>query len=274
MRKCTAASIASLLLRSSVVLTLPLPLLLALATLAEPLAAQRGRGRPEAIVERVGCFFTDVPFTAPADADAEHPFANMAAVQDAKAKEQPALLYLFDPGSEERKLQQYEQTMFNNDELGISLRCFRCLRLDVTKQPELAKYAARAPVHVVFAADGKLVGEVAHTGNKAQVNTLVKLLEKAAAGHVKPSLPVFVKSYRDVVRDLEQVEGKRRALQERRNKLETKDAAKRTEMDKDLLELKEEEKPLLEREKQLLEQAKALPRDPEAKRLGERRWGG
>lgn len=270
MRQCPTSFAHRLSLSLST--PLPLALLLVAATLAEPLAAQRGRGRPEAIVERVGCFFTDVQFTAAADADAEHPFANMAAVQEAKGKEQPVLLYLFDPGSEERKLQQYEQTMFNNDELGISLRCFRCLRLDVTKHPELAKYAARAPVHVVFAADGKLVGEVAHTGNKAQVSTLVKLLERAASGHVKPPLPVFVKAYRDVVRDLEQMEGKRRALQERRNKLETKDAAKRAEIDKEMLELKEAERPVLEREKQLLEQAKALPRDPEAKRLGQRRW--
>jgi hypothetical protein len=242
--------------------------------LVAPAMAQRGRGRPEAILERVGCWFVDAKVESGADATAGNPFAGIKQVQEAAAAHQPAVLYLFDPKSDERKFKQYEQITFNNDELGVALRCFRCVRLDVTKETEfVTKYGAQVPLFVAFDDEGKKAGEVVQTGYKAGVNAVVQLLEKAA-NHMKPSLSTFVQGYHDVVRDLEMLDGKRKLLADKKSNLSAKDTAKRAEIDKESKALDAEEKDLLAKEKTLLEQAKVQPHDPAAKRVGERDRGG
>lgn len=248
----------------------------ALVLLAPPLLAQRGgaRERPEAILERLGCWFVDAKVEAGADAVAGNPFAGIKTLQEAATAHQPAVLYLFDPKSDERKWKQYEQTTFNNDELGLSLRCFRCVRLDVTTQTEfMAKFGAKVPIWFAFDETGKQVGELAQTGNKMAINPLVQLLGKASAGHVKPSLEAFVDKYRDVVRDLENLDGKRKNLAARQKNVDAKDTARRADLEKEAKAVDAEEKDLLAKEKTLLEQARVQQRDPGAKRLGARDRG-
>jgi hypothetical protein len=249
-----------------------------LLLLAAPAMAQRGgpgRGRPDAILERVGCWFVDAKVETGADAVAGNPFAGVKQVQEAAAAHLPAVLFLYDPKTEERKYKQYEQTMFNSDELGTALRCFRCVRLDVTTQTEfVTRFGAQVPLFVAFDEDGKKVGEVVQTGNKSAVNPVVQLLEKAVSGRVKPSLSAFVQSYRDVVHDLEMLDSKRKTLADRKSNVSTKDTAKRADIDKEGKALDTEEKDLLAKEKTLLEQAKVVARDPAAKRVGERDRGG
>lgn len=241
---------------------------LAALSLAASLPAQRGggRGRPEAIQERVGCFFADATATAPQEG--AEVWTGIAGLQAAAEKKEMVLVYLCDA---EPKREQYEQTLFNFDEVGVALRCFRCLKVDLGAWPEgAARYGQKAPVFLAFGPDGKLAGELSQAGYKAAVNPVIKLLEKAAQGHLKPALPAFVKGYRDVVQGLEQVERDRKTLQDRLGKLDDKDAAKKADLEKDLKQLDQEEQKLLDQEKGLLEKAKVQARDPAAKRIGQR----
>jgi hypothetical protein len=252
---------------------LPVPLFaLTLAVLALPTPAQRGRGRSEAIVQRVGCFFVDGKLEA-AQGDASDPFQGIAALREAATAHYPAVLYLFDPKADTRKHEQYEVTTFGNDELGVALRCFRCVRLDVTSEPSLSKLVARAPLFVAFDPTGKQAGELSQAGYKNGVPAVVKLLEKAAAGHVKPSLAQFVTGYRDLVRELEVAEGRKKTLDDRQSRLEEKDTAKRAEMEKERKQLEADVKALDTKETEMLRLAKVPPRVTTAIRLGERKGG-
>ena len=100
---------------------------------------------------------------------------------------------------------------------------------------------------------------------------MIGLLGKAASGYVKPSFDTFVKAYRDVVRGLENLEGKRRTLQERRERADDK---KKAGLDKEAEEIDAEEKQLLATEKELLEKAKVPTRNGGAQRLGGEQRGG
>jgi hypothetical protein len=251
---------------------------LALAALAfviaDTAAAQRGgRRRSEAIQQRVGSWFVDVELPAGEPAAGQDPLAAVALVQDARQSNQLTVLYLFDPTANPEKQRMFEQTVFGNDEVGVSLRCFRCGRMDVTKWPagkDREQAQKRAPVFVVFDEHGKQAGELAMTGYKAAINPLVQLLGKAASGHVKPTLAAFVEQYRDLVRDLEQIEQKRRAIDEAILRLTSKDDKKRADLEQELKALAAEEQKLFEAEKGLVEKAKVVPRDENGVRMGER----
>jgi len=249
-----------------------------LSLLVAPALAQGGggggRGRSEAITNRVGCFFVEGKVDAKADGaagDAADPLQAVAAVREAAAAHLPALVYLFETKSDNRKREQYEQTMFGSDELGISLRPFRCIRLDVTSEPRFAKYLARTPVLAAYDHDGKPQGEVSQVGYKAAMNSVSVLLGKAAAGHVKPSLQTFVESYRGLVRDLEVNEARKKTARDRMGNLGEKDTVRRAALEKDLKQLDLDQKQLEAREAELLKQAQVPPRPKEAVRLGERR---
>jgi hypothetical protein len=147
----------------------------------------------------------------------------------------------------------------------------------VTTQPEfMSKYGARVPLWIGFDQDGKQVGEVSQAGNRAAINPVTELLERTAIGYVKPTLTVFVEKYRDFVRDLTALEGKRRALANRKETGNNKDTARNLELEKDGKAIEAEEKRLLAREKELLDQARVQPRDPAATRMGgsDRERGG
>jgi hypothetical protein len=203
----------------------------------------------------------------------QDPFAEVALVKDAVQSNQLSVLYLYDPKANPEKQRMFEQTVFGNDEVGVSLRCFRCARMDMTKWPdgkEKERMLERAPVFVAFDEHGKRAGEVAMTGYKATVNPLVELLGKAASGHVKPTLADFVDRYRDLVRGLEQNEQKKRAVDDAILKLTAKDEKKRGDLEKELKALGDEEQKLLAAEKELVEKARVVPRDENGVRLGER----
>ena len=240
-----------------------------LALLAATMPAQRGgRGRPEAILERVSCYLVTEKLP-PAAAGADR-LASVGLVAGAKAKQELVLLYLFDSGAEAPKRETFETVMFGNEELGVALRCFHFARLDIAGDAELGtRYGKRLPTFVAFDANGRNVGDVSFTGYRAAIGPLITLLEKASAGHVKPSLGVFTSEYRKVVHDFEMFEARRKTLGDRQEK--ASDPAKKTAIDKDLAELDAEQKKAAAAETRLLEQAKVPVRDAQAKRFEVRR---
>ena len=232
-----------------------------------------GRGRSEAITNRVACFFVAGKVEAKGEAkagDSADPLVAVAAVQEAIAAHIPVFIYLYDT-KDNRKRESYEQIMFGGDEMGISLRPFRCVRIDVSDEPALQKYQSRVPVFAAYDRDGHPEGEVSQVGYKAAMNAVSVLLGKAAAGQVKPSLQTFVEGYRAVVRELEVNEARKKTARDRMSNLGEKDAARRAALEKDLKQLDADLKALEAREAELLKQAQVPPRPKDATRLGERK---
>ncbi|HLQ37822.1 MAG TPA: hypothetical protein VK348_08480 [Planctomycetota bacterium] len=240
--------------------------------------AQRGgRGRPDEITNRVGCFFTDATLP-PVEGDQQVDLANTDLVHAASTASQLSLLYLYDGADDADQREQFEHTLFGIDEIGIHLRVFQCGRLDLAKAPAAkAKYGKQEPLLVAFGKDGKPVGELSMAGYKASGGALLKLLEKAASPVVKPSLEAFVKDYTAFVRDLEQLINRRKLLQDRKTQAKGEDPsakAKRATAEKDLKALDGEEQKLLAQEKELVEKNRLPARDAKAHRLGGGKQGG
>jgi len=226
--------------------------------------AQRGRGRSEAILERVSCYLSTAKL--PAAVQGQDRLLNIPLVADAKSKKELALLYLYDSSADAPKRETFETVMFTNEEVGVATRCFHFARVDLAGETELlAKYGHRLPVFVAFDAAGKLSADVAFTGYRAAVGPLITLLEKASAGHVKPAIATFTSEYRSLVHDFEVLEGKRKAVQDRMAR--TPDDKKRVPLQKELDETDAEQKKLEAKEKVLLENAKVPVRAPGAKRF-------
>lgn len=245
------------------------------ATCAQSAAAQGGRfrGRPEEITNRVGAFFVEA--TAPAAEDGKPvDLARCDLVQAASGAGQPSVLYLFDGGDDEDVRQQFERAVLGNDEIGIMLRCFHCGSIDLQKAEALQRqFAKQAPLFVTFDPNGKVAETASMPGYKAAAKALEGALQKAAHGAVKPSLAAFAKEYGNLVRDLEQLLSKQKALKERQAKAGA-DRAKKAELDKDMAALEKEQQKLLDKEKGLVEKAKPVERPANARRLGAPNFGG
>lgn len=261
----------------------PAPWLLAavlLGTLADPARAQRGGGRnrrPQEIQDRVACRAVDVAFTAPEG----EPTPDLAAtefVRSATAAKQCAVLYLFDGSADEATRQQFERALFGNDETGLYLRCFQFGRIDLQRAEDLqTRYRKQAPLFVVFDKSGKLVDEIAMPGWKANASALMKGLEKAGKSAFKPSLKSFVDRMGDLVRDMEQLYGKRTLLEQRIARAGDADKQKQAELQRDLDAIAAELQQIEKKEGELLLEHN-VPTQPEgAVRLGGRErgdWGG
>lgn len=240
--------------------------LAATVVIGASLPAQRGRQRPEAILARVACFLANDALPAADKEKGQDRLANVATVKSAKDKRELALLYLVDLSAEAPKREPFEQIMFGNEEIAVSLRCFHVARLDLAGDADLlAKYGHRLPVFVAFDDTGKLVGEAPFTGYKAAAGPLMTLLEKAAAGHMPIALGAFTSAYRSLVHDLEMVESKRKTLTDRQQR--ATDKTKREAIDKEIDELGAEQQKLEAKEKEMLERAKLPVQDPNAKRF-------
>ncbi|HLU38578.1 MAG TPA: hypothetical protein VK081_04285 [Planctomycetota bacterium] len=240
-------------------LCVPLALVCAL-----PLTAQR-RGKPEAILERVACYFVDAALLGVQADDGKDRLAAIPAVRAARADGHPVFVYLFDSTATEPKREGFDKIVFGNEEIGIALRCFRAVRVDLAGDAEgKAKWGRKLPVFVAYDAAGKSAGEVSLAGYKAQINPVMNLLERAAHGRVKPTLEAFVASYRDIVRGLEVLHGRRETLRGRRERADDK---KKPLLDQEARELDAEEQRLLQAEQDLLERVKPPPRDPAAGRI-------
>lgn len=255
---------------------LPAAALAAAVLFADAAAAQRGgrNRRPEEIQERVGAFFADTSGPA-VDGEKVADLDTCELVRAAAAAGQPTVLYLHDGTANEQVVGDFEKLLFRSDALGIKLRCFHCGRIDVSKEPALkARFGDDAPLFAVFDGAGKAQKPLSMKGYKADPNELEALLDKAAKGHVKPSLEAFAKGYADLVRDLEQVLAKKELASQRRTRAGD-DPSKQKKADKDLQEADAERKKLLDKEQAMLEKLKLPARPAEAKQLGrDSGWGG
>lgn len=241
---------------------------LVLALASSDALAQRGGGRSPAITERFSVYITDAK--VPEDAAVEDRFAKIPVVADARAKKELVLIYLVDSSAEAPKRETFESVMFGSEDLAVCLRCFHLVRVDIAGDAGAqAKYGRRVPVFLPYDENGKVVGDIALTGYKAAITGLMALMEKAAAGHVKPTLSTFSSDYRGLVHDLEVLDQQRKATKDRIGRLN--DDKKKAALDKDLTAFDAEEKKLLDKEKEMLEKAKVLAPDAAAKKFEQKK---
>jgi hypothetical protein len=239
------------------------------ASVAATAAAQRGGN--DAIANRSGSWFVTVELPKPEAEGGKIGLEACSVVKDAVEKESLSFLYLVDPAKNPVKHGQFEQVIFGHAEIGAALRAFRCGRIDLAKDAVAkAEYGEQAPLFVAFDAKGKRVGDVSMRDYRAKATPIVRLLERAAAGHGKIPLASFVSKYRELLTDLQVHDGRKSVLDNRRARL---DGRKQAEVDKEAAELERAEQELLEREKKLLELARIPERDPKAQRLGGRGRG-
>ncbi len=253
---------------------------LALAVgVANTASAQRGRGPSEAILSRSGSYLVDVKLPKPdAEQNGKIPLGACSLVESAVEDGHLTFLYLYDPNKNVTKHAQFEQTVFGHAEIRTVLRCFQCGRVNLAKDPAaLAEFGERAPMFVAFNAKGQCAGEVSMGHYKVTATPIIKLLERAARKHAKLRLPKFVKQYRKFLNDYQVYEGRKRTLEQKRRRLEQKSspqASKLADVDKQEQTLEKGKGKLLLLEKKLLRKARVPPRDPKAKRLGDRQRRG
>jgi hypothetical protein len=238
--------------------------------------AQRGRGPSEEITSRYGSYFVDVKLPAPVD---KKPIAleTCSLVQSSVKDGHLSFLYLYDPTREPVKHGPFEQIIFGHYDITLSLRLFRCGRVNLAEDEKAkAEFGNRAPLFVAFNGKGKWVGDVSMHDYAARSDPIVDLLTRAASGHTRLSRSEFVIKYREFLREYGVYEGRKKSADDRRSRLNMEkqpDKAKLNEIERDLQELEKNKDKLLETEKQILDLAKVPPRDGNAVRLGDRDQG-
>lgn len=243
------------------------PSLLAAGLLLAVVPAQRGGGRQDEFADRYTVYMVDTELPAvQGEVDSKDRLASIPLVQQAKKEEHLAFLYLYDSSVDAPKRETFDQIIFANQEVGIALRCFYCARVDIAGDDDArTKFGRKLPLFVAFNDKGVWAGETSLPGYKAALRSLMGLLDKAAAGHVKPTLDDFSKTYRDTLRELRVLSGNKKMLEQRRARADDK---KKAQFDKDAKELAAQEQKLLDAEKAALEKANPPPRHPEAKPFG------
>lgn len=217
-------------------------------------------------------------------------FETVKELKDAVAKGSLTLVYIVS-SADGKKVTTFETAVLKKEDVAISLKLFRCLRLDIARD-KVAKeiYGDKVPLFIAYDATGKKVDEVYLPGYKCKSEPLMDLLVKATRGHGKLPLKSFIKKYRDFLNDLDKLEGKKTTLTKKKQrimgtkpaavgkppaaaakpgaakprarKLSRRDKAKLKQVEKEEAALTKEEKKLLAEEKELLTDAKAY--DPNA----------
>jgi len=202
-----------------------------------------------------------------------------------------------------KKVTTFETAIFKNESIGIALKLFRCLKVDLAKDKQAKSiYGDKVPLFIAFDAKGQRVDEVYMRDYKCKTDPVMKLLIKASKGHGKLPLKAFVKKYRGFLIELDKLEGKKGVLAKKKQRLlggaskaakpgqkvDPKAAAKakvskRTQkkLDKVAKEeklLAKKEEALLKSEKEILADAKAYdakaPAKKEAKKPAPAAGGG
>lgn len=178
-------------------------------------------------------------------------------MQAAKKKGYLTVLYLYNSEDGAARIKKFEDTLFKNEKVALSLKMFRQLKLDVAKD-NVAKglYAKQLPCFIAFNAKGQRVAETTLKGYKSSTSRLIKVLTKASKGHGDMPLATFTKKYRTFLNELDKLEKRKEAFAGKLSRAGNK-KSKLRKLEKDRVAIAASEKKLLESEKKLLQAAKA-----------------
>lgn len=188
-------------------------------------------------------------------------------MKDAAKKGHVSVLYVYDSGAGSR-LAKFQNTLFANEDVGVALKVFRKVGIDVSKdQVARDHFGQKVPSFVTFNVKGEQSGELTMSGYKAKAGDVLKLLNKAAKGHGDMPLKTFVKKYRSFLNELDQIEGKKSTCAQKKARLGASGkAAKIAKVAKEEQAIAKREAKILEGEKKLLAAVKAYDADSDAGR--------
>jgi len=119
-----------------------------------------------------------------------------------------------------KKVTTFETAIFKNESIGIALKLFRCLKVDLARDKHAKSiYGDKVPQFIAFDAKGQRVDEVYMRDYKCKTEPLMKLLVKTSKGHGKLPLKAFVKKYRGFLIELDKLEGKKGVLAKKKQRL-------------------------------------------------------
>jgi len=135
------------------------------------------------------------------------------------ARGQLTLIYITNT-KDGKKVDTFEKAVFKNEPIGIALKLFRCIKIDVARDRHVKSiYGDKVPQFIGYDAKGVKVDEVHMRDYKCKTEPLMKLLVKTSKGHGKLPLKAFVKKYRGFLNELDRLEGKKSVLTKKKQRL-------------------------------------------------------
>ncbi len=177
-------------------------------------------------------------------------------MQKAKHRGEMSILYLFD--SSDAKLKKFEDTLFKNEQVGIGMKLFNRIQVDVSKDSVAKEMAGnKLPQFIVFNAKGQRTADVTLKGYKASPSGLLRAMAKGAKGHSKLSFNAFVKKYRSLLNDIDKLEKQKEVHADKMTRAgDSKSKMKKLQKKAD--EMAKTQKDLTEREGEMLRGAGAV----------------
>jgi hypothetical protein len=189
---------------------------------------------------------------------------------EVKPGSQPTVVWVFDP-ADEQGAQKINGAIFNNENVGIALKHFNCLKVNAQEIPneELkTKYLKEVPAFYFFDPAAKLVANV-NGKRAASLSGFSKLMEATWDKSFTMTLKDFTKQYKEILDAFDKVDVKQQAVTRDRQKLEEKkDPKLQKEVEAAEAEIAAEKKKIEETEKGVLEKCALKPEYVPAKAGG------
>jgi len=163
-------------------------------------------------------------------------------------------------------VKKFEGTMFANEDIGVALKVFRKVGVDIAKDSTARQlYESKVPRFITYNAKGERVDELYLEDYKNKSSDLMKLLVKSSKGHGKLPLKAFVKKYRSFLNELDQIEGKKGTCAQKKSRATASGSKKKlAKVEKEAQSIAKREKSILATESKLLAAVKAYDGDSAA----------
>ncbi len=232
-----------------------------------------GGGRSAAGQARITPSFSSPTFSSTGETVAGTDyFDSIQEVKEAMKRGHLSLLYLYD-SRHGKKVKKFENVVFKNEDLGVAMKVFRRMKLDVSRD-RVARdlYGQKVPRFITFNSKGRRSGDLFLKDYRTKSSLLMKTLAKASKGHGKLPLKTFVKKYRSFLNELDQFEGKKATFAQKKTRLKAASGSrnKLRKVEKEEALLRKSEQALLAREKKLLESVKAFTPEKRSRKLAAR----
>ena len=179
----------------------------------------------------------------------------------------PAVVWMYSP-DEEKANQRLNSNIFQNEQVGLAMKKFRTLRVNVLEidHNELrAEYSKNAPAFYFFDPAGGEIGKVA--GKKAtSLSGFTKLMEKSWNTSYETKLRKYTKSMTKLLDQLDRIDAKKQNLERNKERLALKpNAGKQRKLSAEEEQLQKDMETFNQSEQKLLEtvklRSKYLPDD-------------
>lgn len=206
-------------------------------------------GRSSAATSALTIPWESLPRIAPSDA-AVLTGASGAPAAPAAAADRPFFVFVADPGSDETA--QLETVLLKDERVALGARAFRAVRMtpdEAAADPVVSKAGKAAPRFVLVSAD--LQSATALEKSRLSVSATWDAMKATADRFYGGSLETVVKDARELLVEYDRIDGERKVLQAKAEKLRDKKGADadRKEVDAKLAQLEARQQKAEAREK-------------------------